>query len=176
MVNYQNGKIYTIRSHKTDKVYVGSTTQSLSCRLAEHRHDYNRYLAEKYSYVTSFEIIKLGDAYIELVEDVPCKNKEQLLRREGELIREMNCINKCISGRSIKEYLVANKDKIRDQRKAYYVSHNEKVKSYNKQYYEANQDKMKIHNKQYRDDHKAEIKAYRDAHKAEIKAYRDAHK
>ena len=38
MVNYQNGKIYTIRNRNDSTlIYVGSTTTSLCLRMAEHR-------------------------------------------------------------------------------------------------------------------------------------------
>ena len=37
MPNYQNGKIYCIRSHQTDNIYIGSTTQKLCVRMAEHK-------------------------------------------------------------------------------------------------------------------------------------------
>ena len=36
-VNFQNGKIYCIRSHQTDKVYIGSTTQTLAQRFGKHK-------------------------------------------------------------------------------------------------------------------------------------------
>ena len=37
--DYNNGKIYCIRNHVNDKIYVGSTCQSLSKRMAYHRDD-----------------------------------------------------------------------------------------------------------------------------------------
>ena len=38
------------------------------------------------NYISSFEIIKLGDAYITLIEECNYNNKQQLLKREGEII------------------------------------------------------------------------------------------
>ncbi len=40
MPNYKNGKIYTIRC-KIDAslIYVGSTTDKISTRMAKHRYD-----------------------------------------------------------------------------------------------------------------------------------------
>ena len=38
-MDYNNGKIYTIRSPTTDKYYIGSTTQALRVRLAKHNND-----------------------------------------------------------------------------------------------------------------------------------------
>eukprot|EP01080_Neovahlkampfia_damariscottae_P012895 gene12895-7314_t len=42
MVNYQNGKIYKIINLTNEKCYIGSTTQKLSVRMAEHRSFYKK--------------------------------------------------------------------------------------------------------------------------------------
>ena len=63
---YHNGKIYTIRSPHTDKYYIGSTTQPLHKRLYGHRRGYEFYIKKKKRYMTSFEVIKYDDNYIEL--------------------------------------------------------------------------------------------------------------
>ncbi len=47
MPDYAQGKIYAIRIHLNEKVYVGSTTQPLSARMAEHRGSANRMLNKK---------------------------------------------------------------------------------------------------------------------------------
>ena len=55
--------------------------------MTKHRHPDNQ--------TTSKEILQFKDAVIELVEEYPCKSKEQLIRREIEIIqRTSNCINK----------------------------------------------------------------------------------
>ena len=122
-MNYQNGKIYTIRSYQTDNVYYGSTTQPLSKRLSKHKETYKRYQNEKYHYVTSFEIIKYEDCYIELYENCPCNSKAELEKREGECIRSNECVNKCIPCRSSRQYYLVNKDKI----KKYYEDNKENI-------------------------------------------------
>ena len=105
MPNYQNGKIYAIRSFQTDLIYIGATTQKLSHRMAEHRSQYERYKLGKTNNCTSFLIIELGDAYIELIENFPCENKEILLKREGEHMRATKgAVNKRVEGRTKKEY------------------------------------------------------------------------
>ena len=102
MPDYKQGKIYSIRSYKTDKVYIGSTTQPLHKRLYEHKRHYNRWLNGKYGCNSCYEIIKYGDAYIELVEYFDCKSKNELEKREGEIIRSIDCVNKMIAGRDKK--------------------------------------------------------------------------
>jgi predicted GIY-YIG superfamily endonuclease len=37
MPNYDNGKIYKLWIHETDDIYIGSTIQNLSQRLASHK-------------------------------------------------------------------------------------------------------------------------------------------
>lgn len=97
---YKNAKLYAIRSHKTDRFYIGSTTQALSKRLGNHVSAYKTHLNGHGYYMTSYEILKHGDAYIELLEDFACENKEQLLKREGELIRAHQdvVVNKLVPG------------------------------------------------------------------------------
>jgi hypothetical protein len=99
------GFIYIIRSHQTDDVYYGSTTRMLCIRMAEHRRDYKNWLkgTRKYNN-SSFNIIQYDDAYIELVDEIEFSNKQELKAREGQYIRENNCVNKCIPCRTNKEY------------------------------------------------------------------------
>ena len=113
-MNYQNGKIYSIRSFQTDKVYYGSTTQRVSRRLSVHKANRRSYLQGKKNYVTSFEIVKYDDCYIELVENYPCKSRNELFKREGEIIRanKNDAINKNIAGRSDKQYREDTKEHI----------------------------------------------------------------
>ena len=143
MPNYSNSKIYTIRSHQTEKVYIGSTAQTLSQRLAGHRADYKAYLNnKKHNYVTSFEIIKYDDAYIELIETFSCVNKDELRKKEGEYIRKLDCINKYVAGRTTKKYQEEHKEEIREQRKQYREENKEEIKEQKKEFYENNKEKI----------------------------------
>ena len=87
-MSYQHGKIYSIRSWHTNLFYIGSTTQSLAKRLSYHKKDYTRYEKTGTKYITSCEIFKHGDAFIQLLENCPCNSKDELCKREGELIRQ----------------------------------------------------------------------------------------
>ena len=84
MPNYENGKIYTIRSvSNKELIYVGSTCQKLCMRWMDHK---NRCKQDKYQHITLYKkMIELGtkDFYIELYQEFPCQNKEQLTKREG---------------------------------------------------------------------------------------------
>ena len=129
MIDYKNSKIYLLRSHQTDKVYVGSTTRRLNQRLAEHKQDFKN--NEK---VKSRDIMKYDDCYIELYENYPCDNKEELRRKEGEIIRELDCVNKCVAGRTIKEYYMENKEKKSNYHKEWVDKNRERLNAYRREY------------------------------------------
>ena len=98
MVNYQDGRIYRIICNITGKQYIGSTTTSLSQRLAKHRHSYAFWKRgegqESRHFTSSYEILENGDFDIILIEDYPCDNKEQLCYRERYWIEQMDCVNR----------------------------------------------------------------------------------
>ena len=79
----KTGYIYSIRSPHTEKYYIGSTYQALHKRFYEHK---NGYL--KNGPCTSKEILKYGDAYIEVMEIYEDCNRYLLSKREHELIRQ----------------------------------------------------------------------------------------
>lgn len=141
---YHSGKIYTIRSHKTDKFYIGSTVQPLHKRLFAHRREYKSYKAHKHNNVSSFIIIEHDDNYIELLETFKCENRYELEKREGELIREHrnNCVNIIMVGRTKKEYYEDNRDKISETTKKYREDNHNKFVERKKKFYEDN--KVKI--------------------------------
>ena len=143
---YNNSFIYTIRSPYTDKFYIGSTTQKLCKRFANHKSDYNSYVNNGIGrLITSFKIIELGDSYIELLEEINCDSKIQLEMREGELIRLHKdlCINKIMVGRTDKQYRIDNADII----KQYRLDNTNKQKQYDKQYRLDNVEKIKHYKK-----------------------------
>ena len=91
MPDYSKGKIYTTRCRNdTSLIYVGSTTQPLSSRWGDHKYNLknNRYKNSFHKLITD-----INDWYIELHEDFPCENKEQLLKREYEVMREISTLN-----------------------------------------------------------------------------------
>jgi hypothetical protein len=160
MPDYSKGKVYAIRSYQTDSVYIGSTCQSLSMRMGGHRAYYKRHQNGHFPYVSSFEIIKYDDAYIELLEECKCENKQQLEKREGELIRENDCVNKCIPRRTRAEHYQDNKETLKEKARQYREDNKEQIKEKNKQYREDNKEKIKETKKQYHQANKERIKEY----------------
>jgi len=127
-IDYKSGKIYCIRSHQTDEIYIGSTTQKLCARMRGHRRSYKYFKIYKtYKYNTSYKILEHKDAYIELIINCPCNNKEELAREEGKYIRENDCVNRCIAGRTHKEWRQDNKDKVKVHNRKYREKHKEKI-------------------------------------------------
>jgi len=151
---YENGKIYCIRSPNTDLVYIGSTTQPLSKRFYNHKKDFK----SNKRYKNSFEILKYGNTYIELIENYPCNSKEELNRREGEIMRNTpNRCNKTIAGRTMKEWIDDNKEKLRQLRKERYKNNKETVLERNHEYYKNNKNKVKECSKKYRENNREKV-------------------
>ena len=89
----ETGRIYVLKSNQTEQLYVGSTISTIKVRFIKHKVDYKRYLKDNKKYMSSFELIKYNDCYIELIKEVYCL-KSQLLELENEEIkRTHNCVN-----------------------------------------------------------------------------------
>jgi hypothetical protein len=180
-IDYSKGKIYKIWSFNTDEIYIGSTIQSLGERLRGHERDF-KYFKEgtRKGFVSSFIILENEHYDIELIEYCPCKTKAELHRREGELQREMNCINKNIAGRTKKEYLEDNSERFDLYYKEYRKNHKCDAKKYKKIYTEKYREKIKENDKKYRENHREEIKEYYDNNRdkllAQKKIYRENNK
>ena len=55
--------------------------------------------------------------YIELLEEFPCENSNQLEKREGELTRELKAsLNKTIAGRTMEGYKAEKAEKLKKQK------------------------------------------------------------
>tara|TARA_R110000751_G_scaffold305191_1_gene421362 strand:- start:485 stop:922 length:438 start_codon:yes stop_codon:yes gene_type:complete len=126
MKNYQLGKIYRLFCLDNNLVYIGSTVQPLNSRYSQHKKDFNdkniiRYSQSKYLFGSSNEV------KIELIEEYPCNNSKELNRREGEYIKNMNCINKYIAGRTKDEYYQDTRLKQIAYSKSYYYKNREYI-------------------------------------------------
>lgn len=143
-MDYKNGKIYSIRSHNTDLIYIGSTCQPLSKRLSKHKSNYKNWLKTGKTQYTSYKIYELDDnPYIELIVNYPCSCKDELRREEGKYIRSLECVNRCIEGRTKKQWYADNKEHIKEIQKKWNEANIDKVKEIKKKYRETNREKMK---------------------------------
>jgi len=150
MPNYQNGKIYKLVSDFTDEIYIGSTTQKLCVRFAEHKRRKHN-LASK---VASQKLFELGDVKIILIEECPCDNKEQLLKRERHHIENNKCLNIQIPGRTDKEWREVNKNILALKNKKWREDNKENQKIKRKIRVESNPDFYKEVSKKCYEKHK----------------------
>lgn len=139
MPNYQNGKIYKLWSPSTGLTYYGSTTQKLAQRLAEHKANQGKY--------ESKIVMKQPDYCIELLENYPCSNKYQLERKEGEWIKNNECVNKIVAGRTKLEYRTDHRGDILLTQKKYNDLTKEKRSQYYKEYYIIHKEEIDQRNK-----------------------------
>jgi len=131
MPDYQKAKIYKLWSPQAteDEIYIGSTCDELYKRKNRHKKKANdcrsKILFEKYD-----------DVRIELIEYYSCNNKAELLKKEGEYIRNNKCLNRNVAGRTHKEYYQDNKERIQK----YAENNKEKITEYQKEYYHNNKE------------------------------------
>ena len=96
-----------------------------------------------------------------MYEDCPSENKEQLCRREGEVIREIGNLNYEIAGRTRKEWKEENPEKVKITQKKFYENHKEEILEVNKKWMEDNKEYRKEYKKAYREENKEKIAEYR---------------
>jgi hypothetical protein len=114
--------------------------------MSLHRANYRRYLNTGKRYITSVELLKHDDHYIELVQLCPCSNKEELHAHEGQIIRNTpTCVNRVIAGRDKKQWYADNEQKIKQYQKQYRVDHKQEIKEKDKQYYADNKERIDAH-------------------------------
>lgn len=181
MVNYQQGKIYKIVTNTDDDIcYVGSTTNKYLCqRMTKHKNNYKVWKNGKTNNTSSYELFeKYGfeNCRIELLEIFPCNSRDELTKKEAEYIRALNCVNKVLPDRTVKEwykeYYDENKETLIQYQKEYRIINEEKVKKRDKIHYEANKIEILEKAKKRREANKNEIsikrKIYYQANKIEI--------
>ena len=119
------GIIYKLTDN-SDKVYYGSTKNKLHKRLSNHKNDGE--CMSRYMDSDSMQIECIEQYYF----DTDIDYKPFLKKREGYYIRNFECINEKIPGRTTKEskaeYYEKNKEKIKLQSNEYYQKNKEKLK------------------------------------------------
>ena len=182
-MNYINGKIYKITDIAYTKMYIGSTTQSLAKRFSLHKSKYKLWQDGKFNKLTVFDLFNefgIENCKIELIEEFPCDNRMELERKEGEHIKNSECVNKRIEGRTKKEYRQDNKEEIKEYQKQYYFDNKDKILDKIKEYRQDHKQQILENNKQYYQDNKDKVKQYYQNNKDKIldkiKEYQQDHK
>jgi len=137
ITNYQNGKIYVITS-KLDRTmkYVGSTCNSLSKRMVQHRGDSGKDRCKNHKVYQYFLEHGWANAEISLLESVPCRTKTELLMKEREWKDKLN-----------PPLNMVNPYRSDEEKKLYH-------EKYSKEWEEQHAEERKQQKKQYREQHK----------------------
>lgn len=136
MPDYSKGLIYRIVCNETGEQYIGSTTQTLTKRLSQHKKDISR------NPCSSTQIINRGNYAIVLIEECPCENKNQLERRERYFIETIECVNMKKPAQTKeelrehkREYREINNEQILENKKIYRENNKEQIRDYRREYY-----------------------------------------
>lgn len=146
---YVNGKIYKLTSINTERIYTGSTYNTLQKRFYKHKFD-NPYMG-------------YGDVKIELIEDYPCHCKYELLKRERhyfDLYKHI-VVNKNVPSRTQKEYYEDNRIDIIDNQKKYNKENKGRIVVYQKGKYKKDREQRLNYQKKYNKDNKVIISNYK---------------
>ena len=145
MADYIQGKIYKIVSDECDAVYYGSTVKTLMERWQKHKYNFKSWKKIGGSMCASFKLFDehgIDNFRIELVEDYPCDNDEQLRMKEDEYIRENECVNENRAFTTNEEkleqsrqYHHSNKAHANENRKQRYHNHSKEELELKKEYY-----------------------------------------
>jgi hypothetical protein len=144
----KKGLIYRIVCNKTNKQYIGSTTQSLAKRKYMH----------KKGTTTSKEIITNGDWRIEVIEEITFDNRKTLLEKERHYIQinAFNCVNK-------NRPIITQEEKIQQLKKnmrSWYLDNKEKQIKKSTEYNQAHKEKHKEHMRRYYQNHREKFREY----------------
>jgi len=125
MPNYAAAVIYKLThdDHPND-CYVGSTTQTLSQRIASHRC---RAVAKPQPVHKFLNDAGWDRVKITAIEQCSCEHKEELLSRERFWISQIGTLNKNVPGRTTREY-----------NQLYYKNHKADLNEKFRAYYRAN--------------------------------------
>jgi hypothetical protein len=157
MPDYKDSKIYKITCNVSGLTYYGSTTQSISKRMGQHRSDFKK----NRGVCTSKLVLAGGNYDYCLVEKCPCDDKSELHRRERFYIETNECVNSLIPGRTPKENIEYQKE----YQKEYRAENKEISIEYQKEYRAENKERSIEYQKKYR----AENIEYQKKYKAKNK-------
>ena len=113
--------------------------------MSRHRNDYKRHKNGLRGIIAVFELFDefgVKNCKIELVENYPCKNKEDLLKREGWFIQNTTCVNKHKTGRTYQQYREDRKEHIKEVKQQSYRKNIDTIKARQKEYYEQNKEQV----------------------------------
>jgi len=151
------GYIYKIKDNTNGDVYYGSTTQTVSRRIAQHRTTFNAGM--KTGACSSLIILKNGNWSYFTVEKFLYAEKFELRNREQYYIDNNECINKTRAYCSIEQH--------KEREKIYREENKERIYELGKLYREENKEQFKVYMKIYREENNEKIKEQKKLHREE---------
>ena len=131
------GLIYCIGNSFDDDKYVGSTTDDLSTRLIKHKWEAKR--CPHIKLYKKFSELGFDKLFIDLLEEFPYDDKQQLRNREGEYIKQLGTLNTQVAGRTqkerSKEWLDKNREHYLQMRRNRRTRSSEAAREKDKEYY-----------------------------------------
>ena len=123
------GKIY--RLYNSECCYIGSTTQILSQRKANHKCSYKRWVNEKkQDWVSSFILYMFDEeVHIELLEEIDFEDRKILLKLEQSYIDKYrdDCVNQRECGTDKKEYKSLWNKNNKEWKHQWYLDNKERI-------------------------------------------------
>lgn len=152
--------IYKIFSEKGDKVYYGSTSESLANRFRRHKsqNTSSQILFEEYGYEY---------CHIEPIETV--MNKEEALLRERWYIENYSCVNKVIPIKTEEERKQYQSEWYEKKKASDPEEYNKRACEIQKVYYQNNREKLIEKSKAYERERKEEKAEYNKKYFEEFK-------
>jgi hypothetical protein len=171
MPDYGCGKVYAIVGEDGLEIYVGSTAQPLHKRWHGHKK-MAKFKPERAIYKHIAENGGFEKFRIILVEEYPCENRQQLLRREGEHIKRLQPIgNRRVAGRTPQEWIEEHKDMVAEYMSEYREQNRDKLTEQKREYYEQNKDKIAKQKREYREQNKDKTAEYRERNRDKLTEY-----
>ena len=147
---YQNGKIYQIVDNAFQMCYIGSTIDTLNNRFCSHKSRYYRYKLGLVNFTSVYKIFDecgIDNCKIIHMEHYPCQTREELSAREGYYIKNNDCVNKNIAGRTRQEYKQDNLTRIKTKYEDWKEQNVEHIKNYKKEYHKSHKEERKTYQK-----------------------------
>jgi predicted GIY-YIG superfamily endonuclease len=155
MERYGNGKIYRLVG-EDGSFYIGSTCKTLSQRLSGHKAD-SKAKPEQRVY-KHFNELGWDNLRIILIQDFPCKSKNELLKREQEEIDKHRSDAMCLNFKNASGYDMERFQKRRNEyAKQYHIENREAHRAAAKVYQEVNKDAIATRRRAYYETYKANL-------------------
>lgn len=137
---YFLGSVYKITNDVNADIYIGSTKQSLSKRFAKHKRACERHFHIQNKLYCAMETIGVDHFTIELIEEIRCSSREELLQVEQSYIDRLNpALNTNRAYLSPEQKAEANKLSCREWRQR----NSERAREYRRRYCEEARSRIK---------------------------------